>query len=429
MRSAVQGILAIPVLYGFAALVFSNDVYQPYMPILAKVFMFSSFVHAAAVSLLSNLPFAIGQVQDAGLLFFCRMAADIAVRMSNEPAESVVATSVVCIAMSTAIVGLSLICIGKLKLANLVSYIPMPVFGGYLAFIGLFCIEAGFSLTSGHGINGISTWYLLVQSDRTIVQVLVALFTGSCLCWVARNMDTMVLPACICFVPLVFYVILFLTGISMDEARYYGWLGQEHAQGTSEAMFELYNFGEVNWSVLPHEIPILITMIIVVTFGSSMDVAAVEMGTGVPLSVDDQLVTIGLSNVISGCTGGFTGSYIFTQTLLGFKSKFRYRSVGLILAGLQLLVVVCSFDPLCTIPLFFFASTIIFIGIDLMLEWLWEVCIFKVLCVPYFYVVCCLSGPYETYIGRVCCAAVYVWCRCCYGDGYRIFGWNDSCNI
>lgn len=369
----MQGILAIPVLYGFAALVFSSPVYAPFMPSIAKVFMCSSAVHAAAVAALSTLPYAIGQVQDAGLLFFCRMATDIAARMSGAPPEAVAATALVAIAASTVLVGLSLICIGKMRLANLVAYVPMPVFGGYLAFIGLFCIEAGLSLTSGEGINGLGTWYLLVQSKQTVILVVTALFTGGCLCWVARNLDTMVLPACICVIPGLFYATLYFTNTSMDDARKHGWLGQEHTPGHWENVFDMYDFSLVDWSVLPYQLPCLVTMIIVITFGSTMDVAAVEMGTGVPMNADEQLVTIGLSNVIAGSAGGFAGSYIFTQTLLGFKSKFRYRSVGFVLAGLQFAIFLCSFDPLCSIPLFFFASTIIFIGIDLLLEWVWEV--------------------------------------------------------
>ena len=38
---------------------------------------------------------------------------------------------------------------GKLELAMLVQYLPLPVVGGYLAFIGLYCLEAGLTLMSG----------------------------------------------------------------------------------------------------------------------------------------------------------------------------------------------------------------------------------------------------------------------------------------
>jgi hypothetical protein len=41
----------------------SNDLYQPYMPMLAKLFILSSAVHQLCFSLCSTLPYAVGQVR------------------------------------------------------------------------------------------------------------------------------------------------------------------------------------------------------------------------------------------------------------------------------------------------------------------------------------------------------------------------------
>ena len=43
---------------------------------------------------------------------------------------------------------------GKLQLATYVQYLPLPVVGGYLAFIGLYCLEAGLSLMTGVQVGG-----------------------------------------------------------------------------------------------------------------------------------------------------------------------------------------------------------------------------------------------------------------------------------
>lgn len=70
LNSVIYGIIntiaCVPVLYGYAQIVFSQDIYQAYMPMLAKLFIFSSVVHQAVFSLFSSLPYAVGQVQDAG---------------------------------------------------------------------------------------------------------------------------------------------------------------------------------------------------------------------------------------------------------------------------------------------------------------------------------------------------------------------------
>jgi sulfate permease, SulP family len=42
--------------------------------------------------------------------------------------------------------GLALMALGKGGMATLVQFLPMPVVGGYLAFIGFFCGQAGLAL-------------------------------------------------------------------------------------------------------------------------------------------------------------------------------------------------------------------------------------------------------------------------------------------
>lgn len=62
----VNAIMCVPCLYGYASVVFAHDVYQSHVNALSKLVIFSSLVHQCCFSIFSTLPFAIGQVQDAG---------------------------------------------------------------------------------------------------------------------------------------------------------------------------------------------------------------------------------------------------------------------------------------------------------------------------------------------------------------------------
>ena len=70
------------------------------------------------------------------------------------------------------------------------------------------------------------------------------------------------------------------------------------------------------------------------------------MDMGEPLDTDRELMTVGWSNLISGCLGGFPGSYIFSQTIFTYRTKCRTRSVGLIVLVTELAVFFMSIDPL-----------------------------------------------------------------------------------
>lgn len=76
---------------------------------------------------------------------------------------------------------------------------------------------------------------------------------------------------------------------------------------------------------------------------------------------------------MSGITLGFTGSYIFSQTIFTYRTGFHDRCIGLMIMVFYVYIVASPVNILEVAPLFFLGSTLIFIGYDLMFEWLWEV--------------------------------------------------------
>jgi SulP family sulfate permease len=73
--------------------------------------------------------------------------------------------------------------------------------------------------------------------------------------------------------------------------------------------------------------------------------------------------------VASGLTIGFTGSYIFSQTIFTCRTRTNSRWVGFLVACSFLGVIVSTVNVLEVTPLFFLGSTLIFIGTDLLYEW------------------------------------------------------------
>lgn len=70
---AINSVATIPTLIAFAAIVFKEPVYAPYVDQLCKFFFLSSAIHQAVFCLLSSLPYAIGQVRlEAMELAQCR---------------------------------------------------------------------------------------------------------------------------------------------------------------------------------------------------------------------------------------------------------------------------------------------------------------------------------------------------------------------
>ncbi|GMH68165.1 hypothetical protein TrST_g5415 [Triparma strigata] len=375
MYGLINAAVVLPVMMSFGTIIYHDAAYGPYLPTLIKLTVISSMVHQLCFSTFSSLPYSIGQVQDAGLIFLSAMASSLAttVKQHGYDDEHLLATATVGLSLCTAFLGLGLMTIGKCKLASVVQYLPTPVVGGYLAYIGFFCGQSGLALMGGVEINGLSEWSLLFTEKRMIL-ILPGLLAGMLTYFMVLKLRHMaVLPTCMATIILTFYFCLWATGMSCDDAREYGWIGKAEVAGPWYETWKYIQFDKVVWRALPAQVVTVVSMTVVVALSSCLDVAAIELELGKKLDYDHELKTVGLSNFVSGLTGGYSGSYIFSQTIFTLRSGVRDRYAGFTVALVEGIIVVLPFPIIAFIPRLFFGSLLIMICTDLMNEWLFEV--------------------------------------------------------
>ncbi len=167
-----------------------------------------------------------------------------------------VSTTLVLLPLGTATLGLVLIFLGKFRLLDIVSYLPMPVsvlgllyffvkvsttylatlpqvIGGYLAFIGYFCLEAGVALCISKPMTTFSDWKYLFDMHSLLLAT-PGLLSALILTIISRKATSdAVLPIAMVLIPTVFYVVLFVCGVTLQDAREVGWVGQEAPPGKS----------------------------------------------------------------------------------------------------------------------------------------------------------------------------------------------------
>eukprot|EP00579_Thalassiosira_antarctica_P017127 CAMPEP_0201946200 /NCGR_PEP_ID=MMETSP0903-20130614/54294_1 /ASSEMBLY_ACC=CAM_ASM_000552 /TAXON_ID=420261 /ORGANISM="Thalassiosira antarctica, Strain CCMP982" /LENGTH=706 /DNA_ID=CAMNT_0048489295 /DNA_START=102 /DNA_END=2222 /DNA_ORIENTATION=+ len=379
MLSLLYGIvnlfIVLPVIMSFASIIYHDDFFRPYMPVLMKLTVVSGVVHQITFSTLSSLPFAVGQVQDAGLIFLSAMARDVVSRLKSTGADdaSILATVTIGLSIYTAVLGCALVLVGKFRLASYCQMLPSSVVGGYLAFIGFFCGQAGLALMAKLDVTGLAQWYKFLDIDA--LMLLAPGVIGGCAIYFSvrafRHMAA--LPSCIIMLLVVFYSILWATGTSVQEATENGWITESVKSPSWYHTWDYLKIDKVVWSVLPSQTLTLIAMISVVGLSSSLDIAAIETEMKRPLDYNHELKTVGISNIISGMTGGYTGSYIFSQTIFSLRMGIRSRLMGYVIAILALVFVVIPINILSYIPTFFFGSLLMMICLDLMFEWLIDV--------------------------------------------------------
>jgi len=292
--------------------------------------------------------------------------------------EEIISTTVVALGIATASLGMMLMLMGRFNYANAVSYLPLPVIGGYLAYIGYFCVVAGVGLCiSKSMIGGTFVSDMQILSDRhSLLLAAPGILSGVVMMMVARYaQNDITLPAVMVAIPSIFYAVLYISGYTMDDAREYHWIGEIEPHSSLSILLDMIDLDLVRWDLVFSSrcITVWIGMVFVVSFSSCLDVAAIAMDMGEPLNVNKELVTVGLSNLFSGALLGQSGSYIFSQTILTYRTGFHSRWIGFLGSLMFLFFSFSTVNLLEVAPLYFLGSTLIFIGIDLLYEWLIEV--------------------------------------------------------
>ncbi|EEY60920.1 Sulfate Permease (SulP) Family [Phytophthora infestans T30-4] len=372
LYGVVNAVRAIPTMYGYAVIIFSHHAFANFMPALSKLVIFSSAVHQVMFTLMSTMPFAIGQVQDAGLIFLSAMATSICNSLGDDVSpEAKVATTIVTIGIATASLGVCLVIMGRFKLAALASYLPMPVIGGYLAFIGVFCLYAGLALSTGLVINDFSSMIDMFHDAHNVLLCVPGFLGGAMLLVVSQNFkNPFALSTAIMVMPVVFFLVLAIGSISLDQARQDGWVDPVEKTADISELVNLFDFDLVHWDQIPNQVVTWIGMVFIVAISSSLDVVAIEIDMGTKLDINHELKTVGWSNVVSGLLGGYTGSYIFGQTIFTCRSKTNSRIVGVCVILAEIAIVAVPVSVMSYVPRFFLAATLFFVALDLMLEWL-----------------------------------------------------------
>lgn len=114
---------------------------------------------------------------------------------------------------------------GKYELAGLVQYIPLPVVGGYLAYVGFFCLVAGASVSINMPLHSLSDIQAVVKSTDALYMLSAAVASMAVILFaIERFTHPAALPIALVSVPIAFYGGLWVVGCTLGDAQEAGWV-------------------------------------------------------------------------------------------------------------------------------------------------------------------------------------------------------------
>eukprot|EP01025_Chloroclados_australasicus_P026602 TRINITY_DN2642_c0_g2_i1.p1 TRINITY_DN2642_c0_g2~~TRINITY_DN2642_c0_g2_i1.p1 ORF type:complete len:900 (-),score=76.19 TRINITY_DN2642_c0_g2_i1:308-3007(-) len=382
----INTIITLPSMLSFAIIIFQDPFYADQLPNLAKLVFFASGIIQLVFMFLSSMKFAVGQVQDIGLIFLSAMATSIAQQLwwnvpesqrTEQLAQKVMGTALITTALSTALVGLLIIVIGKLKLAQLVQFVPVPVVGGYLGYVGYFCVVAGVSLASGINFVGFQSWIGIFNLDN-IVKLIPTIGSALLCFFVSRKIrSNIALPLLLILLPILFYlVVLIVPRLDLSIAEKNGWTPPPISSGNIIDIYKLYNlypfsWDNIAWKTIFNQFIKFFGLFIVVSFGSCMDIAAVQQELPQELDYNKELITVGISNLVTGLLGaGFTGSYIFSQTIFTMRLGVKTFINAAVISLAEILLFLIPGSVVRYFPNFYLGALMVWFGVEISYDWL-----------------------------------------------------------
>lgn len=103
---------------------------------------------------------------------------------------------------------------------------PLPVVGGYLGYVGYFCLAAGVALACGVEVDSFSSWANLFAKDPAIKFVPTVAATAAMYLTMNYVSHPLALPAVLLAIPLGFHAVLLATRTSLQQAADLGWVMQ-----------------------------------------------------------------------------------------------------------------------------------------------------------------------------------------------------------
>src|SRR5262249_55698360 len=196
----------------FASLIF-NGALDGLVPIGIRMALTTAVIVGAVVALTSSCQAVIAIPQDRVVPILALLAASIALRMPLASAEQKGMAVLSALVMVTLISGLFLFGLGRLRLGNLIRYIPFPVIGGFLAGSGWLLVLGGLRVMMGEPIHFAAAGNLFHAPQ--LWHWLPGLALGILLFWLSKRVkNQFFIPAMLPIGIGLFYVAIGLGGVS-----------------------------------------------------------------------------------------------------------------------------------------------------------------------------------------------------------------------
>lgn len=376
-------ILEVIFVLAFTTLIFSGELSNQ-IPRAVGFILFGDALLCGVISLFSSYAGFIGIEQDTPGVMLSVIAAGIITTLAGK-SDIQFATVTLMIVITTLLTGLLLVILGYFKLGGLARFLPYPVIGGFLAGTGWLLIQGGI------GIMANSTAALDWLQPGNLLLWVPGVLLGIAIYILMQKVDApYTVPLVMLVTSLLFYGIIWTLGITIPELRSGGWLLTSNASTTIWELPLTPSFlSQVDWSVILSQLPAMIPVTIISVIALLLNSSGMEVLIKKDIDLNRELLVAGLGNLSAGIVGGLIGFQDISFSSLSRAMTGGKRLVGIATALFLGATMFFGTSAILYIPKFVFGSVLVFIGLQLLVDWVYEAW-FKFSRIEFWVVICIL---------------------------------------
>lgn len=363
LTGTIIGFVVTVFAISLASLIFSGNLASE-LPRGIGIALMTLSISTILLSLLTSSSGIIASVQDSAAVIVAGITAVIASTMTPNTLPTVFVT----IAGTTFITGLVFMVLGTFKLANLVRYLPYPIIGGFLMGTGALLLFGSIRIMTGVPMTPANLPGLFTSEQ--LITWLPGLAFGLVIFFSTRYFQQVYTLPLLLFIGLVlFYSVLFISGISIDMAIQEGFLLGDVGRAAEWRFFDFSQLGMVEWSLLSSQLGDIVVIFILTSMAVLLNISGIEVTIKEDIDLNHELRALGILNIVSALAGGMVGFHSVSQTTISHHMKARSRYLGVVVGVVPLLILVLGGSILAYIPKPLLGTLLALFGLTLSYNW------------------------------------------------------------
>jgi SulP family sulfate permease len=348
-----------------------------------SMFLISTIISQLVFSTTSTFQFGVGSMIVEVLPFLHTIAKSIQEELSvKDPAINPIPSVLAAFSLGTLLTGVLFTSFGAARLGNVMGYFPRHILVGSIGGVGVFLLRTAIECTGdvkefssfNNLFDGDTPWKWGLSLASALGLRLILSFRLERLLGDSVQVQSSIVPMFFILLPLLFHGISRAIGFSFDDLQTNGWLFDmpKDFETNPLAYFRNVRPQEIHWGSVISRLPTIASLSFFSVLHVPINVPALAVSTGVGISVNRELATHGLANILAACAVAPPNYLVYSSSILFMRSGGNSRIAGYSLAISTVLVWVYGAHLLVYVPRVVVGSLMFHLGIDLFKEAVWD---------------------------------------------------------